>query len=141
MNTAHSRGIFLLMLSLVAGCGDLTDRDHSNLQVWHSPTSSIHQRELAASRLVSNGDSKAHIQTILGPPTRIEHWYGPSGSGELRDEDRLIYEFADGTFFCLRFNVLASRMVSEDRPLVGVFSGFTNAFRSYDIRPIAPESK
>lgn len=107
----------------------------TNLQVWRSPDSSVGKRAEAASRLVPVGTKQAEAERILGEPTRRERWHGPivhppdySGPTNATSFNIWcdVYDFRGGDYVRLAFDIEASRLKWEDRPLLRISSGNTN---------------
>ena len=101
--------------------------------LWHSPESATANRFLAMKQLVPFGTPQEKALKILGKPTRQTriHGYAPdpiASKDHYTDEDEIIYEFSDGSYVCLRFDVTKSRDNWRNRPLTGSWCGTTNNF-------------
>jgi hypothetical protein len=123
-----------LVVVLVFGCSHLRITQDAGLGVWRSHSASLRERAEAGLRLVPIGTKQVKAERVLGRPSRREYLHGdiilrpayggPGGrySAVCRD----LYDFTAGDYVCLTFNMAASPVKREERPLVAITTGNTN---------------
>ena len=112
------------------------------LATWRSSSSSLEQRMQAATQLVPVGTMQGESERILGLPTRRVRRHGPVayiGSKTnaavtdtniaiqtYMDQWRNFYDFSNGDFVCVTFDMQASREGWKCRPRLDIWAGNTN---------------
>jgi hypothetical protein len=126
--------VICLLALPIFGCQSSREAHDASLAEWNAADTSIQERVKAAARLVPKGSKQVVAEEILGTPTRRERFHGPiiyapgyKGSTNATSVDiwRDVYDFADGDYVYLTFDIEASRSKWEDRPRLSVGTGNT----------------
>jgi hypothetical protein len=123
-----------LLVVLVFGCCPLRTTQDRDLRVWRSPSASLRERAEAALRLVPLGTKQSKAERVLGRPSRRQHLCGDiiimpaygGPYGRYSDVCWDLYDFSAGDHVSVAFNVAASPVKWEERPLVAITTGNTN---------------
>lgn len=130
--------ILALILTIVVGCNSPNDASKRDLAIWRPPDIALAKRMQAASRLVPVGTKQAEAERLLGQPAHQERWHGPSvtiswgkpskpsAPAGYHNSWHDLYDFKNGDYIDLTFDIEASPSKWEDRPLMCISGGNTN---------------
>ena len=130
--------LFPFLFVVILGCRASQPPPTGDLAIWRSNSASLKQRVEAASRLVPHGTKQVVAEEVLGQPGRRERFYGPviygpgyEGPTNVTYSDTWhdVYDFKNGDYVRVVFDIEASRNTWEDRPLLTVSGGNTNRDR------------